>query len=58
MTNPLPLRTQIIWRVLAEAIANQDQTVAGACRRLITADRLGWQRHADPADWRLVKEFA
>jgi hypothetical protein len=28
-----------------------------ACRRMIAADRLGWRKYADPADWRFVSEF-
>jgi hypothetical protein len=34
-----------------------DSLVIDACRRLITADRLGWHKHHDPADWALVLEF-
>jgi hypothetical protein len=35
-----------------------DDFVAAACRRLIVADRLGWAKHYDPTDWKLVQEFA
>ena len=53
-----PPRTRIIWSVLEGAKDVQDETVVGACRRLIRADRLGWRKHHNPADWALVKEFA
>jgi hypothetical protein len=32
--------------------------VIGACRRLINADRIGWRKHANAADYRLVLAFA
>ena len=51
-------RTMIIWDVLNEAKANNDQTVIAASRRLIKADRLGWKKYADKQDWALVRSFA
>ena len=35
-----------------------DEMVIAACRRIITADRIGWRRHGNPADLRLVYSFA
>jgi hypothetical protein len=29
-----------------------------ACRRIIVAERLGWRRHGNPADLKLVYSFA
>jgi hypothetical protein len=56
-TRMQPLRTSLIWQILEEAKANGDAMVIAACRRLITADRLGWTKHRDPQDWALVKSF-
>lgn len=52
-----PPRMAIVWRVLEGAKDVGDQTVVAACRRLITANRLGWKKHHLPADWTLVQEF-
>jgi hypothetical protein len=49
---------QIVWNVLEAAKDNNDQAIIAACRRLIEADRLGWKKHHDPADYRLILEFA
>jgi hypothetical protein len=43
---PTP-RMQIVWRVLEAA---KDEIAIAACRRLIVAGRLGWNRHADRRD--------
>jgi hypothetical protein len=51
-------RMQIIWSVLEGPQDVGDDHMIAACRRLITADRIGWRRHHDPADWELVKLFA
>ena len=32
--------------------------VVAACRRIIVAERLGWRRHGNPADLKLVYNFA
>ena len=48
----------IVWSVLEAAKNNNDVYVIAACRRLIIANRLGWQKHHNPADWALVREFA
>ncbi len=48
---------QIVWDVLARAIDNEDWTVIEACRRLIVANRLGWQRYTSATDWTIVLEF-
>lgn len=50
-------RMQIVWSVLEAAKDAGDEILIAACRRLIVANRLGWKRHADPADYRLVLEF-
>lgn len=55
---PLTPRMSIIWDVLEQAKDAGDEYVLAACRRLIHADRLGWTKHRDPADWRLVRSFA
>ena len=53
-----PLRMQVVGQVLAAAKDNNDELVIAACRRLIEAERLGWRRHANAADWALVAAFA
>lgn len=57
MTERTP-RMQIVWDVLEAAKDNDDQAVIAACRRLIEADRKGWKKHHNAADYRLVLEFA
>jgi hypothetical protein len=47
----------IIWRVLPRAIDAEDWVVIEACRRLIVANRLGWRRYTNAADWNLVMAF-
>lgn len=54
MTTP---RMMIIWDVLDRAKDNNDRAVIAACRRLILANRLGWNKHHDPKDYALVKSF-
>lgn len=54
----LPPRMQIVWSVLEAAKDAGDTSVIAACRRIITADRIGWRKHGNPADLRLVMEFA
>lgn len=54
MTTP---RMEIIWRVLPRAIDAEDMDVIEACRRLIVANRLGWRRYTNAADWNLVMAF-
>ena len=51
-------RMQIIWQVIEAAKDAGDEVVIAACRRLIVADRLGWRRHHNPADYQLVLSFA
>lgn len=51
-------RMQITWEVLEAAKDAGDEMVVAACRRIITADRIGWRRHGNPADLRLVLAFA
>jgi hypothetical protein len=43
---------------IGRAASNEgDRMVIGACRRVIAADRIGWRKHADPADLELVYSF-
>jgi hypothetical protein len=49
---------QVGLDVLEGAKDCNDAVVIAACRRLIEADRRGWRKHHDPADWRLVVAFA
>ncbi len=51
-------RIIIVWAVLGAAKDAGDHAVVAACRRLIRADTIGWRKHAEPADKRLVAEFA
>lgn len=48
---------QITWNVLEAAKDADDRIVIAACRRIITADRIGWRKHGNPADLRLVLAF-
>jgi hypothetical protein len=57
-TDCRPPRMMIISDVLESAKDNGDELVVAACRRLIRANTLGWRKHADPADFRLVMAFA
>lgn len=50
-----PPRMQMVWEVLEAARDAGDKAVVDACTRLIDADRRGWRKHHDPADWRLIK---
>ena len=56
MTSENP-RMTIVWQVLEAAKDAKDGTVIAACRRLIVANRLGWNKHADATDFRLVQAF-
>jgi len=51
-------RMQITWNVLEAAKDAGDEIVIAACRRIITADRIGWRKHGNAADLRLVMAFA
>lgn len=51
-------RMQITWQVLEAAKDAGDEMTIAACRRIIVADRLGWRKHGDPVDLRLVCAFA
>lgn len=51
-------KMQIVWQVLEAAKHNDDDTVTAACRRLIVANRLGWRKFHNPADFSLVLSFA
>ena len=50
-------RMTITWVVLEAAKDAGDAHVIDACRRIITADRIGWRKHGDPADYSLVLSF-
>lgn len=58
MTTEMTPRMQITWQVLEAAKDAGDEMVIAACRRIITADRIGWRKHGNPADLRLVLTFA
>lgn len=51
-------RMQIVWEVLEAAKDAGDDFVLAACRRVIAADRIGWRKHGDKADLRIVLAFA
>ena len=53
-----PPRMRITWAVLEAAKDAGDEIVIAACRRIITADRLGWRKHGNAADLALVYSFA
>jgi hypothetical protein len=48
----------LIWQVLEGAKDAGDTEVLAAARRLVGANMLGWGKHAQPADYELVKSFA
>lgn len=50
-------RMQITWSVLEAALDAGDEMVIAACRRIITANIIGWRKHGSPVDYRLVLEF-
>jgi hypothetical protein len=54
----MTLRMQIVWQTLEAAKDAGDGLVIDSCRRLITADRIGWRKHHEPRDWQIVKTFA
>lgn len=43
--------------VLEGALDVGDDLVIAACRRVLTADRIGWHKHGNRADLALVMEF-
>lgn len=51
-------RMQIVWQVLEAAKDAGDAMVVAACRRMITADTIGWRKHGSAADLRIVYSFA
>lgn len=51
-------RMQITWNVLEAAKDAGDEMVIADCRRIIVANRIGWRKHGNPADYALVMEFA
>ncbi len=51
-------RMRITWHVLEAAKDASDEIVIAACRRIITADRIGWRKHGNSADLQLILEFA
>jgi hypothetical protein len=54
----MSLRMRVVWDVLERAKDTGDEMVIAACRRIITADRLGWRKHGDAVDLRFVLAFA
>ena len=57
-THHQPLRMSITWQVLEAAKDAGDEAVIAACRRIITANRLGWRKHGKAADLRLILQLA
>src|SRR5262249_176324 len=53
-----PPRIRITWAVLEAAKDPGDEMAIPACRRIIADDRLGWRKHGNPADLRLVYSLA
>ena len=53
-----PPRMRITWAVLDAAKDAGDEMVIAACRRIIAAGRIGWRKHGNPADLKLVYSFA
>ncbi|MGE0256868.1 MAG: hypothetical protein AB7N54_19520 [Alphaproteobacteria bacterium] len=53
-----PPRMTMVWQVLEAAKDAGDEKVIAACRRLITANRLGWMKHARAEDIALVRDIA
>jgi hypothetical protein len=53
-----PPRMTITWEVLEAAKDAGDEMIIAACRRVITANRIGWRKHGNPADLRLILAFA
>jgi hypothetical protein len=47
-------RMNIALEVLDMAKDNDDAGMIAVCRRVIEADRIGWRKHGDPADYRAV----
>jgi hypothetical protein len=50
-------RMRIVWDVLERAKDVGDELILAACRRLIEADRRGWRKHHNPADYALVLDL-
>lgn len=50
-------RMQITWNVLEAAKDAGDAMVIAACRRVIVADRLGWRKHGNAADYAMMLAF-
>lgn len=53
----MSIRMQIVREVLEAAKDAGDDFVIAACRRIINADRIGWRKHGNPADLRIVMAF-
>ena len=51
-------RMHITWAVLESAKDAGDEMVVAARRRIIVAEHVGWRRHGNLADLRLVYSFA
>ena len=57
MMKSISPRLQTIRDLKVRAIDAGDRVIVEACSRLQTADLLGWKRHHDPRDWKLVTSF-
>ena len=58
MNSTQPPSMRIVWEVLEAAWDAGERLVVDACIHLIDADRRGWRKHHDPADWQVVKAFS
>jgi hypothetical protein len=57
MTVMVHPRMHVVWTVLEAAKDCGDEIVIATCRRLSEANRLGWEKYRNPADYHLVREF-
>ncbi len=51
-------RQYLAFQVLECAKDAGDEFVIAACRRVLNAARIGWRKHGNAADWRVVLAFA
>lgn len=58
MDSPRSPRMRMVWQVLEGPKDAGDDAVIAPCHRRIVADRRGWRERGDPADLRLVRDFA
>jgi hypothetical protein len=56
-TKQMSPRMSITWQVLEAAKDAGDEWIIAACRRIISADRIGWRKHGRREDFQLILEF-